>query len=287
MVFEITFLIDKIVMPELPEVEIVKRGLEGALLGKRLKRLVYHRPDLRFPLPLGLPGQVQGHCFESFIRRGKYIVALFGHGAGFILHLGMSGVVKIIPENETYVLAKHDHVVFEMEDGGGVVFHDPRRFGFLKETNDNLWPEDDAFRSMGPEPLSNDFSGPILAKALKGRKGPIKTALLDQSVVAGVGNIYACEALYMAGISPKRAASSVQGKRADDLARSIVEVLNLAIESGGSSLKDYYHADGSLGYFQHKFKVYNCEGDMIDGLYPVKRIVQSGRSTFYCPMKQR
>lgn len=278
-------------MPELPEVEIVKRGLESAALGKKVVSLQYNRSDIRFPLPLDLPEKMKGQRIDQFIRRGKYIVCLAENGVGFILHLGMSGVVKIIPAGESYQGAKHDHVVFVMEDANGnlshIVFHDPRRFGFLKETNRDAWADDDSFKTMGPEPLGNDFSGVVLASALKGRQAPIKTALLDQKVVAGVGNIYACEALYMSAISPKRKAASVQGARAEKLAAAIVDVLNRAIESGGSSLKDYYHADGSLGYFQHQFKVYDREGDMIEGQYPVKRIVQSGRSTFYCPALQR
>jgi formamidopyrimidine-DNA glycosylase len=274
-------------MPELPEVEIVKRGLETAVLGQGIESLTFNRPNIRLPLPQDLPALIAGRKIEQLIRRGKYVVCLTDNGHGFILHLGMSGVVKIIPADEVYEPAKHDHVVFKMRGGGHIVFNDPRRFGFLKATTREGWVQDDAFKAMGPEPLSNDFSGSVLADALKARKGPIKTALLDQKVVAGVGNIYACEALYMAGISPKRVAGSVQGGRADKLARAIRDVLTDAIESGGSSLKDYYHADGSLGYFQHKFKVYDREGDMIDGRYPVQRIVQSGRSTFYCPAKQR
>lgn len=274
-------------MPELPEVEIVKRGLEGAVLGGVIKSLTFNRPNIRLPLPPELPAQLSGQRIETLNRRGKYIICLCENGHGFILHLGMSGVVKIIPADESYEPAKHDHVVFEMQDGGYVVFNDPRRFGFLKATTRDEWAHDDSFKVMGPEPLSNDFSGEVLARALCGRKGPIKTALLDQKIVAGVGNIYACEALYMSGISPKRVAGSVQGARAERLASAIVEVLNRAIESGGSSLKDYYHADGSLGYFQHQFKVYDREGDMIEGKHLVKRIVQSGRSTFYCPAKQR
>ena len=278
-------------MPELPEVEIVKRGLEGAVLGARIQSLTFNRADIRLALPQELPAYLSGQKIDQFIRRGKYIICLAENGHGFILHLGMSGVVKIIPADEVYKPEKHDHVVFDMHDANGtksyIVFNDPRRFGFLKATHRDHWRDDDSFKAMGPEPLGNDFSGEVLAQALKNRKGPIKTALLDQKVVAGVGNIYACEALYISGISPKRIAASVQGKRADRLAGAIVEVLRKAIDSGGSSLKDYYHADGSLGYFQHQFKVYDREGDMIENKYPVKRIVQSGRSTFYCPACQR
>jgi len=274
-------------MPELPEVEIVKRGLEGAMVGRRVERLVYTRANLRYVLPPELPRNLEGRRIVSLVRRGKYVVALAENGHGFILHLGMSGVMKIIPPREDYALIKHDHVVFDLDDGGRVVFHDPRRFGFLKATTVDSWRQDDWFKAMGPEPLGNDFSGPILASALKGRKTPIKIALLDQKVVAGVGNIYACESLYRAGISPKRMATTVQGVRAERLAAAVREVLVQAIESGGSSLKDYYHTDGSLGYFQHCFDVYDRAGDLIDGKYPVKRIVQAGRSTFYCPQKQR
>lgn len=274
-------------MPELPEVEIVKRGLEGAVLGGVIGSLTFNRPNIRVPLPADLPARLAGQRIDSFLRRGKYIVGLAENGHGFILHLGMSGVVKIIPSNEVYEPAKHDHVVFEMADGGHIVFNDPRRFGFLKATTRDSWRDDDSFKAMGPEPLGNDFNGPALAAALNGRKTPIKTALLDQKIVAGIGNIYACEALFMAGISPQRLAGSVKGQRAERLAQAIREVLERAIESGGSSLKDYYHADGSLGYFQHQFKVYDREGATIDGQFEVKRIVQSGRSTFYCPAKQR
>ena len=278
-------------MPELPEVEIVKRGLETALAkseqAAHIKSLTFNRADIRLPLPADLPTHLKDQRIETLIRRGKYIIALAENNHGFILHLGMSGVIKIIPSSESYPPAKHDHVVFSMHDGGHIVFNDPRRFGFLKATTSDTWQEDSAFKNMGPEPLSNDFSAPALASALKNRKTPIKTALLDQKTVAGIGNIYACEALFMAGISPLRKSDSISIKRLEKLAAAIREVLTKAIESGGSSLKDYYHADGSLGYFQHSFQVYDRENTLIDGKHPVKRIVQSGRSTFYCPAKQR
>lgn len=277
-------------MPELPEVEIVKRALEGAALGVVISRVVLNRPDIRFPIPPELPSLLKGQVITSFLRRGKYVVCLVKNGAGFVLHLGMSGVVKIIPADEAYVPAKHDHVVFMMGDGSTVVFNDPRRFGFLDVVRADDWSAYKSFATMGPEPLSNDFSGPVLAAALKGRGSPIKTALLDQKVVAGVGNIYACEALSMAGISPMRKAGTVKGVRAGRLAGCVREVLLKAIESGGSSLKDYYHADGSLGYFQHSFCVYDREGHECsqEGCTKrVKRVVQSGRSTFYCSACQR
>lgn len=275
-------------MPELPEVEIVKRGLEGAVLGRRILGVRLMRPDLRFPIPVALPDVLAGRVVELLQRRGKYIVCFIDGGVGFVLHLGMSGVVKIQPDEEALApLEKHDHVVFEFEGGVRVVFNDPRRFGFLDLVQADSWADYGPFKAMGPEPLSNDFSGPVLAAALKGRRTPIKSAILDQRIVAGIGNIYACEALFRAGISPIRVASSVQGVRAERLAVAVREVLGEAIESGGSSLKDYYHTDGSLGYFQHRFAVYDREGGVIDGEHVVKRIVQAGRSTFYCPAKQK
>ena len=274
-------------MPELPEVEIVKRGLEGAVIGRVITGITLNRPDLRFPIPPDLPKRLKGRRIDSLKRRGKYILCFTDSGDGFVLHLGMSGVVKIIPAGETHTPKKHDHVVMRLNDNGIIVYHDPRRFGFLDVVMRDTWHEYPAFAAMGPEPLSNDFNGPELARALAGRSTAIKTALLDQRIVAGVGNIYACEALFLAGISPKRKASSVQGARAERLACAIRDVLRAAIDSGGSSLKDYYHTDGSLGYFQHNFKVYDREGDLIDGRHPVKRIVQGGRSTFYCPALQK
>ena len=278
-------------MPELPEVEIVKRGLEGAIAGKRVTRVTLRRPDLRFPIPMGIAEALEGQVIASLQRRGKYILCFTAGGAGFLLHLGMSGVVKIQPPGDSSdreaVFEKHDHVVFDFDDGTRVVYFDPRRFGFLDIIHVDSWHGHKAFTAMGPEPLSNDFNGPVLAAALKGRRGPIKSALLDQRVVAGVGNIYACEALFRAGISPKRIAESVQAGRAARLAAAVRDVLTDAIDSGGSSLKDYYHTDGSLGYFQHNFKVYDREGTVINGEHVVKRIVQGGRSTFYCPGLQR
>lgn len=274
-------------MPELPEVEIVKRGLEGAILGETVTDVTLNRPDLRFPIPTEFPKKFKNQKITTLQRRGKYILCLNNAGNGFILHLGMSGVVKIIPPQDDYTPAKHDHIVIAMKNGGRIIYHDPRRFGFLDLTTSETWQSYPAFAAMGPEPLGNDFNAPILAAALKTCKSPIKTALLDQKIVAGIGNIYACEALFMAGISPKRIASSVQGKRAERLTTAIKQVLAAAIDSGGSSLKDYYHTDGSLGYFQHTFKVYDREGTLIDGKHPVKRITQSGRSTFYCPSLQR
>ncbi len=281
-------------MPELPEVEIVKRGLEPALLGARLKRLELRRPDLRFPIPADLPSALEGQVFESLQRRGKYILGFTKGGAGFVLHLGMSGVVRIENPHNQSAFEKHDHVAFHMDGGARIVFNDPRRFGSLMGAHVTDWAEQKPFSAMGPEPLSNGFSGPILAEKLKNKNTPIKTALLDQAIVAGVGNIYACEALFMAGISPTRLAKDVKGARAEKLATAIKEVLARAIEAGGSTLKDYKNTEGDLGYFQHQFSVYDragfacpgCECDMIK-TNGVQQMVQAGRSTYFCQKKQR
>ena len=281
-------------MPELPEVEIVKRGIEPVLIGQSLDTLILNRPDLRFPIPTDLPSRLQGQVFSSIQRRGKYILAFTQSGAGFVLHLGMSGVVRIEGANDEPESLKHDHVIFQLKDGGRIVFNDPRRFGFLDSIDEQRWETQAPFNAMGPEPLSNSFNGALLAERLKSRKGPIKTALLDQKLVAGVGNIYACEALYMSGISPKRSAHTVQGARAEKLAQAIRAVLEKAIAAGGSTLKDYRHANGDLGYFQHEFGVYGRAGETCPDCScdlgrsgGIKQITQSGRSTFFCSEKQR
>lgn len=281
-------------MPELPEVEIVKRGLEPALLNKKIKALTLNRPDLRTPITPSLPKSMENQSLTQLIRRGKYILGFNAAGHGFVLHLGMSGRIHIYKSGETYEPAKHDHVVFEIEDGGRVVFNDPRRFGMLYAITAANWSAETPFSAMGPEPLGNDFSGPALQEALKNRRGPIKTALLDQKVVAGVGNIYACEALFEAGISPLRPANALNNNEYETLAARIRDVLNRAIAAGGSSLRDYQHTDGTLGYFQHEFAVYDQEGKTCKHCAPqhsdegcILRITQGGRSTFYCPVTQK
>lgn len=277
-------------MPELPEVETVMRGMAPTFAAAKVDRLVLYRPDLRFAIPKTLPGLVKGQAIHTLRRRGKYILGQIKNGQGFVLHLGMSGRAKIIAPGREYAREKHDHFEFVMHDGARVIYNDPRRFGFLDQI-DADWQNSRHFKSMGPEPLGNEFNGPVLAAALKGRKTPIKIALLDQKIVAGIGNIYACEALYRAGLSPLMEAGKVQGAKAEALAAAVRQVLLEAIESGGSSLKDYRHTDDGLGYFQHQFAVYDCEGlvcpdcscDRVEG---VRRIVQGGRSTFYCPKRQ-
>lgn len=276
-------------MPELPEVETVRRGLMPAMQGKRLDAVIPRRPNLRFPLPDGFGQRLTGRTVVDIRRRAKFLMFDLDSPDVLIAHLGMSGSFRLgakpFPEE------KHDHVIFKMSGGGEVHYNDPRRFGFM-----DLWAAADLasypmLAKLGPEPLDDDaFNGKALAARLKGRKTSIKVALLDQKVVAGVGNIYACEALYRAGISPKRLAHTVQGARADKLADAVKAVLKDAIASGGSSLRDHIRPDGELGYFQHSFDVYGRTGEACAKAacgQPIRQIPQAGRSTFYCSRCQR
>ncbi len=280
-------------MPELPEVEIVRRGLEPALKDKSIDSITLNRMDLRVPIPSNFKECVEGSVAQSIMRRGKYILVFFDNQHGFVLHLGMSGRVNIYGPRDEYTPAKHDHVVFHMADKTRIVFNDPRRFGMLYLTSEAKWQEEKPFSEMGPEPLGNNFSGEALYERLNKRRTSIKSALLNQHIVSGVGNIYACEALFEANIDPHRLACDVPRAECDLLAQAIRGVLERAIAAGGSSLKDYAHTDGSLGYFQHGFKVYDREGtpcpecdcDIIK-TSGIKRVVQSGRSTFFCSQKQ-
>ncbi|MEO1101585.1 MAG: bifunctional DNA-formamidopyrimidine glycosylase/DNA-(apurinic or apyrimidinic site) lyase [Pseudomonadota bacterium] len=281
-------------MPELPEVETVRRGLSPAMEGRRIKTARANRPDLRFPLPEDFANRLTGATISRLGRRAKFLAADLDTGDTLIMHLGMSGRFTVDGHepgayaHDTGANPAHDHVVFEMEGGATVTYNDPRRFGFM-----DLWPTDqlDTYRSfagMGPEPLSNTFSAAHLDDALRGKATPIKAALLDQRVVAGLGNIYVCEALFRSGISPKRKANSVAGVRASRLAPAINETITEAIEAGGSTLRDFASTNGALGYFQHRFKVYGREGEPCPTCNgPIRRIVQSGRSTFYCRTCQR
>lgn len=278
-------------MPELPEVETVCRGLADALIGDRFTAVTLRRENLRFPFADGFAAALTGPRIEAIRRRAKYILMSLEGGTVMIGHLGMSGSFRIEPAPDPQSpLDKHDHVIFETERGLRVRYHDPRRFGFMLLTSDDLLDSHPQLAGIGPEPLGNEFSGPVLADRLRGRKSPIKAALLDQTVVAGVGNIYACEALHRSGISPRRLAENVTGRRADLLAAAIRTVLEEAILSGGSTLRNYSHTTGELGYFQHRFLVYDKEGEPCakDGCGgTIRRITQSGRSTFYCPKCQR
>jgi len=280
-------------MPELPEVETVRQGLADVLEGRRLHRVQAMRPDLRFPLPENFEGRLSGRQVEKLARRGKYLLIHLQERLTLIAHLGMSGRFRIFNTSPP-PLERHDHVVFEAEGGISVRFNDPRRFGFMDLADTDTLAGHKMLKNMGPEPLANDFNGPVLAAALKGRKSPIKAALLDQSVIAGLGNIYVSEALFRAGLSPKRKSGTVQGGRAENLARAIRDVLNEAIAAGGSSLRDHRQPSGELGYFQHSFAVYGCTGQPCPGCTcdptrtgGIRRITQSGRSTFYCAAKQR
>lgn len=279
-------------MPELPEVETVMRGLQARLQGRRIVRAFINRPDLRWPFPPGLVARLTGATVLGFRRRAKYILMRISGGDSVLIHLGMSGRIVLTPGTPNADTA-HEHLVLEMDNGWRVGFVDPRRFGSVDLV---ATADEDAHRllaGMGPEPLDDAFSPAMLSAALKGKRTPIKAALLDQKIVAGLGNIYVCEALFRARISPLRLAYTVPGMRAARLVPAIKDTLTEAIAAGGSSLRDYVQPDGELGYFQNAWKVYGREGEpceacpgapACDG---ISRIVQSGRSTFYCRRLQR
>jgi formamidopyrimidine-DNA glycosylase len=288
-------------MPELPEVETVRRGLEPVLLGARLARVEARRPDLRFPLPTGFVQRLTGARVESLGRRGKHLLFGLDRGATLLVHLGMTGRFEIAgaPKARREAKAgrehragrddKHAHVIFETEAGARVTFFDPRRFGFM-----DILDGDAALAArlagLGPEPLGEDFHSAWLKAAFAGRRQGPKTLLLDQGVVAGLGNIYVCEALYRAGISPIRPAGAIRPARLARLVSTIRSVLEDAIEKGGSTLRDFAAADGELGYFQHSFEVYDRAGltCLTKGCRGViRRTVQAGRATFHCPACQR
>ena len=276
-------------MPELPEVETVRRGLAMAMEGRRITQVIQRRADLRWPIPEDFVGRVTGRIVERLERRAKYLLFHLDDGTIILLHLGMSGRFLLTnPDLESF--EKHDHVVFVTDEGTVVRFNDARRFGMVDLSTTDTIAEHPRLVEIGPEPLGNAFNGPALAAAIAGKRTPIKSALLDQKVVAGVGNIYACEALFRSNISPRRQAYTVKGERADKLATAIRQVLSEAIASGGSTLRDHVRPDGELGYFQHGFETYDREGEpcVREGCgATIKRLVQSGRSTFYCPKCQR
>jgi len=293
-------------MPELPEVETVRRGLAEVMEGRRVELVEVRRHDLRIPVPDDFALRLKGRTLEKLGRRAKYLVGEFDDGTVLLAHLGMSGRMIIetpddgvrgSPENRPGNFVhdpgnhgRHEHIVFHVGNGTVVRFSDPRRFGLMTLTDRDSFAGHKLIRHLGPEPTGEDFTGPVLAARLKGKHTPIKAALLDQRVVAGVGNIYACEALYAAGLSPRRQASTVQGRRADRLAAAVREVLGEAIAAGGSSLRDHVAPTGELGYFQHSFKVYGRTGEPCPGCdcgQSVQRVVQSGRSTFYYAKRQR
>jgi formamidopyrimidine-DNA glycosylase len=287
-------------MPELPEVETVRRGLAPVLEGARLERVEARRPDLRFPLPDGFVQRLTGARIERLDRRAKYLVARLDRGQALVMHLGMSGRFEIEggkaarrPGEFVYAVPadpKHAHVLFETDGGVRVTYFDPRRFGYMGLIDVEALETHPWFAGLGPEPLGPDFDAGYLAAAFAGRKQNVKVTLLDQRIVAGLGNIYVCEALHRAGISPERAAGKVSRAKLDVLVDAVRAVLTEAIEAGGSTLRDYAAADGALGYFQHSFRAYGrehapCDRPGCRGV--IRRIVQAGRSTFYCPVCQR
>ena len=288
-------------MPELPEVETVRRGLAPAMEGARFRKVEVRRPDLRWKLPKDFGKRLEGQMVEGLGRRAKYLLADLSSGEVLLMHLGMSGSFRVghesrpgIYHHERSKSTTHDHVIFHMSNGETVTFNDPRRFGFMKLIARDKLESEPHLKPLGPEPLGNAFDAAMLAKACAGKKTSLKAALSDQRVVAGLGNIYVCEALFRARLSPKRRASTIadrNGKpnaRAEALVASIRAVLNDAIRAGGSSLRDHRRADGSLGDFQHNFSVYDREGEPCPNCKgTVKRVAQQGRSTFFCPSCQK
>lgn len=285
-------------MPELPEVETVRRGLAPVMEGRLLSKVVLHRPDLRFPFPPHFRERLEGQRVEALGRRAKYLVAELSSGEHLIMHLGMSGrfIIEAAPTPGLFYRdvepGGHVHVEFTLEGAGAppsvIAYADPRRFGFMDLVAAGELEASPHFARMGPEPLSDAFTAESLKASLAGKATPLKAALLDQRVVAGLGNIYVCEALFRARLSPRRLARTVGPERAARLAAAIKQVLEEAIVSGGSTLRDFAAADGALGYFQHRFEVYDREGRPCPRCEaPIRRIVQSGRSSFFCPTCQR
>jgi formamidopyrimidine-DNA glycosylase len=282
-------------MPELPEVETTRRGLLATLEGQVLQTVEARVPALRFPLPVDLAARLTGRKVIGIDRRAKYLLVALEDSQVLLVHLGMSGRMRVFPPGDSLPPPeKHDHVIFRTGEGSEIRFNDARRFGAMDLMAADEVASHPLLRDLGPEPLGNEFDGALLAARLQGRRSPIKAALLDQKTVAGLGNIYVCEALYHAGLSPKRGAYTVQGARAERLAEAVRRVLNEAIAAGGSSLRDFRHADGELGYFQKQFSVYGREGESCPRCAEagktagcIHRIVQSGRSTFYCSRWQR
>jgi formamidopyrimidine-DNA glycosylase len=283
-------------MPELPEVETVKAGIAPVMTGQLIAKAEVNRPDLRWPFPENMADRLTGRRVLGLRRRSKYILVDLDSAETLLIHLGMSGrmLVSGAAQGAFYhphpAPAKHDHVVLHMDGGARITFNDARRFGAMDlmptAAQDDYW----LIRDLGPEPLGNAFDETYLVARLKGRNTPIKSALLDQRIVAGLGNIYVCEVLFRAGIDPRRKAGQIAARRVASLVPLIRDVLNEAIAAGGSSLRDYRQSDGELGYFQHGFQVYDREGAPCvtpDCARPISRIVQSGRSSFFCAQCQR
>jgi len=301
-------------MPELPEVETVRRGLQPVMEGSKIVTAEVRRKDLRFAFQKDFVARLTGQTVTGLGRRAKYLLADLASGDVLLMHLGMSGSFRVIKDDERNAPGQfhhprnedraHDHVVFHMSSGAAVVFNDPRRFGYMKIIARGAIDDEPLLKGLGPEPLGNEFDAKMLARSCANRKTSLKAALLDQRVVAGLGNIYVCEALYRSQLSPRRLAAtlatkagprkSVAGGEPTDHAKRLVTaihaVLNQAIKAGGSSLRDHRQTDGELGYFQHSFQVYDREGEKCQtagcgGI--VRRFTQNGRSTFWCPKCQK
>jgi formamidopyrimidine-DNA glycosylase len=293
-------------MPELPEVETVRRGLQPAMEGAKIVRAEARRKDLRFPFQKDFVARLEGQTVTGLGRRAKYLMADLASGDVLLMHLGMSGSFRVVAGGGNSAPGKfhhprhqdraHDHVVFHMSSGATVIFNDPRRFGYMKIFARDKIDDEPLLQRLGPEPLGNEFDAKMLARACANRKTSLKAALLDQRVVAGLGNIYVCEALFRAHLSPRRLAATLATKKGEptDHARRLVNaihaVLNQAIKAGGSSLRDHRQTSGELGYFQHSFQVYaregkKCESPGCGGI--VRRFTQNGRSTFWCPKCQK
>ena len=293
-------------MPELPEVETVRRGLQPVMEGSQIVKAEARRKDLRFAFQKDFVARLTGQTVTGLGRRAKYLMADLGSGDVLLMHLGMSGSFRVIKEDERNAPGKfyhprnedraHDHVVFHMSSGAAVIFNDPRRFRYMKIIARRALEDEPLLKGLGPEPLGNEFDASMLAGSCANKKTSLKAALLDQRVVAGLGNIYVCEALFRAHLSPRRLAATLATKKAEptDHARRLVTaihaVLNQAIKAGGSSLRDHRQTSGELGYFQHSFGVYDREGEKCqtagcNGI--VRRFTQNGRSTFWCPKCQK
>jgi formamidopyrimidine-DNA glycosylase len=293
-------------MPELPEVETVRRGLQPVMEGAKIVKAEARRKDLRFPFQKDFVARLTGQTVTGLGRRAKYLLADLGSGDVLLMHLGMSGSFRVVGADEPNTPGKfyhprnedrtHDHVVFQMSSGASVIFNDPRRFGYMKIIARKALGDEPLLKGLGPEPLGNEFDAKMLAQSCANKKTSLKAALLDQRVVAGLGNIYVCEALYRSQLSPRRLAATLATKKGEptDHARRLVNaihaVLNQAIKAGGSSLRDHRQTSGELGYFQHSFQVYDREGEKCQtagcsGI--VRRFTQNGRSTFWCPRCQK
>jgi formamidopyrimidine-DNA glycosylase len=301
-------------MPELPEVETVRRGLQPVMEGAKIVKAEARRKDLRFPFQKDFVARLTGQTVTGLGRRAKYLLADLGSGDVLLMHLGMSGSFRVVEDDEQSAPGKfhhprnedraHDHVVFHMSSGASVIFNDPRRFGYMKIIARKALADEPLLKGLGPEPLGNEFDAKMLAQSCANKKTSLKAALLDQRMVAGLGNIYVCEALYRSQLSPRRLAATLATKtgqrkgvaggeptdHAKRLVNAIHAVLNQAIKAGGSSLRDHRQTSGELGYFQHSFQVYDREGEKCQtagcsGI--VRRFTQNGRSTFWCPKCQK